>query len=214
MPGTFNIAAFYNDFQDQQIQFGYLTTNGVGTTSILNAGASTIWGIEIDSALMLTENLTVNASYAYLDTQVDKLVLPTPDQYPSGVAHFSGTSTAEGEPLSYAPKNKLVATLSYMLPVDPDLGDINASITYVYTDKMQAVSRSASPLSVLPSHELVNLNFNWQGMVGSRVDVSLFVTNLLNEKHRSYLTGNWGSGLEVGRTGVPRMYGARLRYNF
>lgn len=51
--------------------------------------------------------------------------------------------------------------------------------------------------------------------MGSPVDVSLFVTNLLNEKYRSYVVGQYsGTGIELDRVGVPRMYGARLRYNF
>lgn len=212
-PGTFNVAAFYNDFEDQQVQFGYLRDNGVGSTSILNAGASTLWGIEADANILLSDNLTLTASYAYLDTEVDELVLPS-EPWPEGVAIFSGTSTAEGEPLSYTPKNKLVASLSYLLPVDPALGDIIASVTYVYTDKMQAVSKHTSALATLPSYELVNLNLNWQGVAGSPVDVALFATNLLDEKYRTYLTGNWLTGMEAGRTGEPRMYGVRVRYNF
>src|SRR5690606_36582381 len=104
--GTFNAAAFYNDFEDQQVQFGYLSDNGVGSTSILNAGASTLWGIEADANILLSDNLTLTASYAYLDTEVDELVLPSAP-WPEGVAIFSGTSTAECEPLSYTPKNKL-----------------------------------------------------------------------------------------------------------
>ncbi len=213
-PGTLNVALFYNDFQDQQVQFGYLRDNGVGTTSILNAGASTIWGFEVDGNIMLTDNFSITAGYAYLDTEVDKLDIPTPDQYPAGVAQFSGTSTAEGEPLPYSPKHQLVLTAAYLLPVDPALGDITAAVTYVYNDKMQAVSKDTSPLATLPSYELVNLNLNWQGIAGSPMDMSVFVTNLFKEKYRTNLTGNWLSGLEVGRVGEPRMYGVRLRYNF
>ncbi len=212
-PGTLNIAAFYNDFQDQQVQFGYLRTNGVGSTSILNAGASTIWGIEMDGSIMLSDNLTLNASYAYLDTEVDKLDIPTAP-YPAGVAQFSGTSTAEGEPLSYSAKNQLVVSANYLLPLDPALGDMMASVTYIYTDKQQAVSRATSPLAVLPSYELVNASFNWQGVAGSPVDMSVFVTNLFDKTYRTYITGNWLTGLEAGRYGEPRMYGLRLRYNF
>ncbi|MCK9562991.1 MAG: TonB-dependent receptor [Bacteroidales bacterium] len=212
-PATFNMAVFYNDFEDQQVQFGYLRSNGVGTTSIINAGASTIWGVEMDGTIMLTDNLSINASYAYLDTEVDKMTMPQ-EPYPDGVFIFSGTSTREGDPLSYSPKNSLVVSANYLLPLDDSLGDITASVTYVYTDDMEAVSPNASPLGTLPSYELVNFNLNWARVAGSPVDVSLFVTNAFDEKYRTNLTGNYYSGLEMGRPGVPRMYGARLRYNF
>lgn len=214
-PGNFNIAAFYNDFQDQQLQFGYYRTIGVGTTSILNAGASTIQGVELDGNIWLTESLNLTFSYSYLDTEVKELTIPTPDQYPAGVALFSGTTTAEGEPLPYTPENQLVVSANYLLPVDPSLGDISAALTYVFTDEMQAVSKETSPLAVLPSYEIFNLSLNWQGIVGSGFDASLFATNLFDEEYRTVVSGNWNSlGMEVGRVGKPRMYGARLRYNF
>lgn len=212
-PGTFNMAVFYNDFEDQQVQFGYLRSNGVGTTSIINAGASTIWGVEIDGTVMLSDNFSINASYAYLDTEVDKMIMPQPP-YPDGVFVFSGTSTREGDPLSYSPKNSLVISANYLLPVDDSLGDITASVTYVYNDDVAAVSPNASPLGTLPSYELVNFNLNWARVAGSPVDIAFFVTNAFDEKYRTNLTGNYYSGLEMGRPGVPRMYGARLRYNF
>ena len=216
-PGTFNISAFYNDFKDQQIQFGYFRTAGTGSTSIVNAGASTIWGLEIEGNVFLTDNLSLAASYAYLDTEIDKLQLPdvaaNPGDYP-GIGQLGGETTAVGEPLSYAPKHNLVLTATYRLPIDEALGDMSVSATYSYTDKMQAVARSASQMAVLPSYEVVNFNFNWRHIMGGPFDVSAFVTNLTNEKYKTYLTGNWNNGLEAGRVGPPRMYGARIRYNF
>lgn len=212
-PGFFNIAAFYNDFENQQIQFGYFRTNGTGSTSILNSGKSTIWGIELDTTIQLTDDFNVSVGYAYLDTETDELIIPQPP-YPPGIARFSGTSTAEHEPLPYAPKNKWVATANYRLPVDADLGEFTASTTYVYVDDRQGNSRATGPFYMLDSYNLFNFNLNWVGALGSPVDVLLFVTNAFEEKYRVTVTGNWTSGMENGTVGEPRMYGVRLRYNF
>lgn len=212
-PGTFNVSLFYNDFKDQQVQFGYLRANGVGTTSIINAGASTIWGAEIDGNVFLTDNLSLNFSYAYLDTKIDKLIEPPESEWPPGII-FSGTSTAKGEPLSYAPEHQLVLSGSYRFPVSETVGEMIATISYIYTDSMQAVSKETTPYYKLPSYDLVNANFNWNSIMGSPVDFSLFATNLTNERYLTNVTGNYYSGLEAGRRGVPRMYGARIRYNF
>jgi iron complex outermembrane recepter protein len=47
------------------------------------------------------------------------------------------------------------------------------------------------------------------------VDVLLFVTNAFDREYTSLVTGSWNTfGLETGRNGIPRMYGARLRYSF
>ncbi len=212
--GNFNVALFYNDFTDQQIQYGYFKPTGVGTTAILNAGESTIWGAEVESTLQLTDNLRLTASYAYLDTEVEELALPElPPNVPVPVATLN-TTTAEGEPLSYAPENELVLNLNYQLPVDEALGEMIAGVTYVYTDDRQAVAESVSALATLPSYDLINLNFNWNRIAGSGVDLSLFATNVTDEEYVTFLTGNWNNGLEVGQVSRPRMYGLRLKYNF
>ncbi len=211
IPGTFNVAIFYNDFQDQQIQFSMLLNTGVGTTSIVNAGKSRIQGVEVESTLQFTDNLMMSLSYAYLDTEIKKLTLP---QVSPELGSVVGVTGAVGEPLAYTPEHSLVLTANYRLPVDARWGEMVASATYVYTDKQQAVSRASSPFAVLPSYEVVNLNFNWREIAGGPVDLSLFATNALNEKYVHYLSGNWNTGLEQGNVGLPRMYGLRLRYNF
>ena len=63
-------------------------------------------------------------------------------------------------------------------------------------------------------NRLFNLNFNWTGVFGSPVDISAFVTNLTDEEYITYVSGLWLNGFESGQVGMPRMYGARLRYNF
>lgn len=212
MPAIVNVAAFYNDFQDQQIQFGYFKTSGVGTTAVVNAGSSTIWGIEYEGNVQLTENFLLSASYTYLNTNVDELEFPPVP--PDTLATEPTITTAEGEPLSYAPENKLVVTGTYQLPVPADAGDMTFSATYVYTDEQQANSKETSIYATLPDTKLLNFNFNWYRVFGSPVDVSAFVTNATDEEYITFLTGNWNIGLETGQTGVPRMYGARIRYNF
>ncbi len=208
-PGTFNVAAFYNDLQDQQIQFGYFKFSGVGTTAIVNAGGSTVWGMEADGNVYLTESVLFSGSYTYLNTQVDELIfpnIPSPQQV--------STTTAEGEPLPYSPENKLAATLSYLLPVDPKWGDLRASVTYAYIDEMQAVAEEASIYATLPDYTLVTLNFDWSGIGGKPIDMSIFATNVTDEEYITSISGTYGNGVETGQVGVPRMYGVRLRYNF
>ena len=213
--GNFNVALFYNDFTNQQLQAGYFKATGVGTTTILNAGTSTIWGAEIESTLLLTDNLTLNVSYTYLNTKVDELSVP---DIPPGLSYISSQFNliqAEGDPLSFAPENQLVTTVSYRLPVDDSLGDMDLALTYIYTDEMQSTSAAASPYGTIPSYDLINLNANWSRVAGSNVDVSLFVTNLTDEEYVTFVTGNYYDlGLEHGQVGVPRMFGMRLRYSF
>jgi iron complex outermembrane receptor protein len=88
------------------------------------------------------------------------------------------------------------------------------STTYVYTDQMQAVSETVSPLGVMADYNLLNLNFAWERVLESPVDLSVFVTNVADEEYKTYVIGIWPYGVEGGAVGMPRMFGARIRYNF
>ncbi|MCB1686902.1 MAG: TonB-dependent receptor [Halioglobus sp.] len=213
-PSTFNVAAFYNDLQDQQIQFGYFKTSGVGTTAILNAGGSTIWGVEAEASIQLLDSLILNASYTYLNTEVDELVLPVCPPTTCSPISTINTSTAENEPLPYSPENKFVVSASYLLPVDPALGDMSATATYAYIDEMQAVAEAVSIFATLPDYSLVNLNFDWNGIMGKPFDMSIFASNVFNEKYITSISATYENGVETGQVGVPRMYGVRVRYNW
>jgi iron complex outermembrane recepter protein len=212
MPATLNLAAFYNDFEDQQVQYGYFKPTLVGTPGIANAGSSTIWGIEAEGNLQVTENFLLSASYTYLDTEVEKLEWPV---LPPGTSIIAPSyTTAEGEPLSFAPENKLALSAAYLLPIPADIGEMTLSATYVYTDEMQATSQESSAYATMPDYDLVNFNLNWTGVFGSPVDLSAFVTNATDEEYTTFIAGVWSNGGEYSQVGIPRMYGARIRYNF
>ena len=90
--GTFNIAGFYNDFSNQQIQLGFLQNTNrrdaagnplppvsvPGNAGPVNVGKSRIWGIEMDARLNLFEGFTVDGAYTYLNTKVNANVVTLP----------------------------------------------------------------------------------------------------------------------------------------
>ena len=70
-------------------------------------------------------------------------------------------------------------------------------------------------LGVIPSTDLVNVNLNWSRIFGGPVDVALFVTNATDETYTVNTGGGWTSaGIGDLMMGAPRMYGARVRFNF
>ena len=213
-PGIFNVAVFYNDFRDQQLQQGILTSNGTGSTAIVNAGKSRIYGMEIESNINLTDDLQFGLAYTYLNTEVLELADVSALVSSTG-AIPAALSTSEGEELPYSPKNQVVANLRYTVPMAADMGDLDLGATYVYFSDQLAVSETVSPMYKLDSYDLVNFNVNWNRIGGSRFDGSLFVTNVFDEEYEVYRSGLWGvGGFETGMTGLPRMFGARVRYNF
>jgi iron complex outermembrane receptor protein len=221
VPGTFNIDVFYNELKDQQLQYGLLPltpTKGTNTTAILNAGSSTIQGVEAETTLKLMEDLTFNLAYTYLETNLDSADFP--GQF--DIAGWAGSPAAvEGEHLTFSPRHTVITGLSYRFPLPVEVGDVTAGATYTFTSSQNSSSAkypenpSASQLAELGARQIVNLNLGWKEIFGSPFDASFFMTNALNEKYYSYVSGLYNNiGAEYGVPGEPKMWGARVKYNF
>ncbi len=216
--GTFNLAAFYNELDNQQIQFGLTGPGVAGTTAIVNAGASTIQGIEAETTLRLLDDLTFNLAYTYLDTRVKSLVNPAlPALYTDAVP-----SAIQGGPLTFSPHHTGTAALNYRLPLPAEIGDVSIGASLSYTGKQMATLTSdldpvhGTPYGELDQRKLVNMNVNWKGIFRSGFDASVFVTNLTQQKYTTYVAGMYQTtaGIESRVVGEPRMAGIRVKYNF
>ncbi|WP_428310652.1 TonB-dependent receptor [Hydrocarboniphaga sp.] len=210
--GTFNVAAFYNDFQDQQLSNGFASSTGQlpGNVGIVNAGKSRIYGAEVETVLIPVRGVNLSLSYAYLNAKIEKVdTIPASPPYDITVP-----LAVEGDPLPYTPKNKLAATLAYTLPFDAKVGDVTAAATYTYQSSF-LVNRSSPYGKSLSPRSLTNLNLSWNSIYGGPVDGGLFVTNVFDKEYYSTVTGGLNSfGFESAYLGEPRMYGARVRVNF
>jgi len=210
--GYFNIAAFYNNFTNQQLQANLIpdgsNPSAAPSAAIVNAGKSKIQGIEIETMVSPLQGLRFTGGYTYLDT---KLKSYTPPNFP-GFLPPAATSRVGGA-LALSPNHKLSVSGSYTLPLDESIGQITFGATYTYTAKM--IASADSPFGTLPSTNLVNLNASWTGVAGTPIDIAAFVTNLTKEKYPVYIGGTYYSaGIETLLLGQPRMYGLRVRYSF
>ncbi|MFA5939464.1 MAG: TonB-dependent receptor [Sinimarinibacterium sp.] len=218
LSGRFNIAAFYNDLTDMQLQTGYISQTAGTTTAIFNAGKARIAGAEVEAFLELTENLSATLSYAFLDTEL----LEQDDN--CGKVEASGGTLAGrtctpiavvGDELPFAAKNAYVVSLNYRLPLSEQLGAISLGTTYVYTGERRAAATGTTPFDMLDPFSLLNLNASWASIFGSAFNLSMFATNMLDEEYATYHSGTYNAlGFEDRTVGLPRMFGARLKYNF
>ena len=219
MPGFFNVAAFYNDFRNQQLQATAVGctlslcgfNSGLpGARIIVNAGKSRIYGVEVDASISPFEGFKLDLGYAYLNTKLleSKPIPRTPDS-----PFFSITPSVQGGPLPLSPNHRITATATYTLPLDESIGRVSLSATYTYTDEQ--VANDTTPFGFLPSSNLLNLNVNWNGVAGLPIDAAFFMTNVTNEEFPVNVGGNWASnGYDTVVTNVPRMWGVRLKYRF
>ncbi len=209
--GTFNVAAFYNELTDQQIQVGLSSSTSSGTTTIVNAGSSTIQGLEVETTLSLTQDLTAMLSYTYLDTHISSLTHPAAlDALPATTSRIFAAE--EGGQLTFSPHNAGTFGLNYRLPFPAELGDVSVGASYSYTGSQIS---TVGTLGELGPRKLVNANANWKAILGSSFDASLFVTNLTQQKYTQYVAGLYDTfGMDARVVGEPRMVGARVKYNF
>jgi len=216
VPGYFNVAAFYNDFRDQQLTVNtvvapdYLNRIAPAAPNI-NAGKSRMWGIEADLSIRPVENLKLDAAWTYLNTKLKAFNPPdTPEYY---AALFP--ATVVGGPLPLSPKNRINLSATYTLPLDESIGDISMGATFVHTDKSRSSTPLATPLYELPSSDLLNLNVNWDSVMGSDFDLAFFMTNVTNEKLLLFASQALHTiGMDGGHINEPRMWGFRLKYRF
>jgi iron complex outermembrane receptor protein len=230
--GTFNLTGFWNDFTDQQATVlipqctavvpGCTAPASAGINGIQNVGKSRLRGIEAEGSLLFG-NFQFDFGYSYLDAKVTGGSVPFCDN--RSFICSAATFLAAGNELPYAPKNRITVTGTYTLPLDETLGTISIGATFTHTDKQYsshavdlAFSVGAVPYnsSIAPATDLLNLNLNWRKVGGGPVDVALFATNVTNQKYHvaSAGTGLSSTGADFLILGQPRMFGARVKFNF
>lgn len=174
----FNLAAYMMDRKNSQFDFDFyiLQPNGTvrHTLETVNAeGTTKIRGIEADVTLRPTDNLSLNASYAYTYWKVP----PTPNPL------------VEGNPLQplfivYTPKHALSGSIDYELP----LSDSNDMALKFHMDANYASSAYTfdnepvkADSSFITNARLSLANIANSG--GQDLTLSLWARNLFNEQH-------------------------------
>ncbi|TDW59949.1 iron complex outermembrane receptor protein [Novosphingobium sp. PhB55] len=218
--GTFNVAAFYNNFTNQQLSVGFVGVDGTApTTGVVNAGRSRIYGVELEALLKPFEGFTIDGAYTYLHARIVSIA-PLVSTDPN---YAISQEISAGDRLALSPEHKFSVTAAYTLPLDPGVGAVTISGTYSYRSSQYSTYAYETPavyeafganLGKLPSLGLLNLNLNWNSVASLPVDLSLFATNVTREHYYTYVPGLASYGFETASVGEPRMYGARLKYHF
>lgn len=215
--GTFNVAGFYNDLQNQQISLSLTPTTPSlsARTALFNAGKSRIYGVEVSATLNPFEGMSLTGDYTYLNTELREVTIPT---LPAGFPYVAAGGARVGDPLSLSPRNKFSLGANYTLPVDEKIGRISLGVSFNHTDKQNSgfsrrdAAGKVGGFIVLQPRDILDLNLSWMGIAGSPIDLSLFATNVTGQKYYTYVLD--GGAFAAAQIGAPRMYGARIRYTF
>jgi len=144
-----NTAIFYTDYKDLQVsQFDGTVGFVVG-----NAAAARSQGIELDGRIMLTEELLLIGSMAYLDYEFKEYEGAA---CPPKVTLDTGAVTCDlsGEPNTFAPELSASITLDYITPVS-DAFNLHLTMDTAYRAE-QFVEATLEPLMEQDSQVNVN----------------------------------------------------------
>ena len=202
--GRTNLAVYGSKYIDAQVLTAAVVGGSVqGITA--NAAKATIWGIEIENTFRPTDAVELNLTYSYLDASYDRYITPLGNDL-------------TGTPYPNAPKNKLAAGARFRLPLSADDGEVWLGATYTFQDRMYVGigdNGPGSPANTQPSYGLLNLRADWYKVMGSKVDLSVFVTNATDKVYPvTWLDLYNALGFATATYGEPRMWGVSARYSF
>ena len=189
-----NMAAFWTDYTDLQVQVGIRP----GVVDISNAAAATIRGVELEATTLVRDTISAGGHLAWLDATYDQYIATGP----GGV-----TGDVAGRRLNNAPEWSGRVWIDWTRAIGGAISmslraDSTWKTTVFYTPFNDSIQQQR-PLGLLDiSAEL--------GPARRRWSVAVYARNLTNE---DYITGSTGSPLPAigGRPGDVRQLGVEWR---
>ncbi|MEM9438961.1 MAG: TonB-dependent receptor [Pseudomonadota bacterium] len=185
-----NGSLFYIDWQDQQA----VIATSVTTRVIRNAAESSSKGLEIEGAFQLTDDLTLNANYGYLDAEYDDFVDDVLGQ------DFSGN------PLPFSSKHSAGVGIDLSTPLRNETR-LNVGLDYTYR-----TSYSFNPDNAFrqdPTH-LLDARV---GISGEGWSATLGAKNLFDERYLQQYFSFFG-GTDIGVAAEGRSVGVTVSLNW
>ena len=204
---SLNAAVYYNRVSNlqQQVFIG----KGAAGVNILNVGESHSQGVELQTRLRATNDLTLGLDYAYLEAGFDKYMV-------------LGVNVADNRSYQFAPRHTATLVLNDVL-ARTSKGTLSAAVDYHYTSKFYQFVypfTQISPPSQLAGNNVVRSNnslngriafsgMNWGAATG---EVAFWVKNATNKAHLDNMIdfGPSFANLRIGNFNPPRTFGVTV----
>lgn len=196
-----NVAAHYTEYTDLQVEANKTTPNGVDLFTV-NAGASTVKGIEIEMVALLTPELIMTSDIAYMDAEYDSFFA---DLNGDGVETDNTALT-----VPYSPEWKTHIGLTYEIEL-ADYSALTFNIDWTYTTPLELETVNVPGVTERSATHIVDASINW--FVTDELRFSLFGKNLADEVYFVDVGVNDGWGA-FGAYSNPRSFGASVSYEF
>lgn len=190
-----NINYFFYDYTDMQVPKTTTGASGAPAITTLNAAEATVRGFEFDGSLSLSDELTWHAGYAYLDAKYDDYV-------------FNATLDYSGNTMVRSPENTFNSTLEFARPVAEGLLRIRADVSWTDNYYFEP-DAGATEGTEQESFALYNLSaaYEFDNWV-----LSIWGKNLSDEVYKNTTLSFDAFTMEY--LGLPRTYGASIRWNY
>jgi iron complex outermembrane receptor protein len=221
-----NLVAFYTEYDDYQAQNSEVVNDQLELT-VDNVGSLESKGLELDAVGLVGDNLTLNASIAWIDATID--------EYPNAECYNSQTEAQgcmetspgsgifvqdlAGENLNNSPDLKFTLGARYLVPLETLPFDGFVNFSYLWQDDV-IFDLKQDPGTEQDSYGLLNASIGIAESERERYRVSLFVNNLFDEDYTAVIVDL--SDLYLGDTAyiqllprdAERYVGMRFRYAF
>ncbi len=195
-----NGTAFYMDYTDMQVvHFGPPPgcSECFGTFQTNNAGKAEISGLEVEFDWLISDNFTLSGNYAYLDTEVQDLII-------NGEDH-------SGYRLSQSPENTYNLIANYDVTAGDGNGELNINVQFTHVDEQTNTTGSEAIINKTEEKDLLSGSINWTS-ANELYSVSVWGRNLTGEEYIAH-TYTVGPGV-IGIWGAPRTYGVTATLAF
>ena len=195
-----NAAAFINVISDMQFSV-FLEGSGGAASTVANAGAATVKGLELELAAQVSENFRIGLNYGYLDTEYDEFI-------------ELGQDVRNQKDFPYAPESTASLDLDWSV-MALAWGQLSLHVDWSYKDSfVPYTNKDQNFTSQIKPYDVVNarLTLGDVALGGSVLEVSLWGKNVFDEEYRENTIpfGLW----TISYWGEPATYGLDARISF
>ena len=215
---SYNFAAFYADYSDQQITRQQPTVTGSIASFVDNAGASTIQGVELEGSAQLSDRFSLNYGIGWTDAEFDKYetfqVITNPAPPPATLTvpvDLSDTAVFQNTP----EWNGNLA-LNYAQPLQNGWGSLFATLSASYRDSYYMFEFPNPLIDQNDAYTLVDASVAWTSN-DEKLRFQLLGRNLTDEEYKIggyYFPGALYGNIVNSFYGPPRTVSLSASYRF